>query len=443
VLALLLATAGLAHADAADADLQREYDRIIATHRADPAVAAFADRVKLIQQVRDELNRNFEKFRSAALTQLLDDSLTGPAKPVANAAALTAATPKAKAPPPNPAATALDLLTQFGPRFSAALPLPPIAESDQAILRRYYVQQLRLAGAHIADRGRAAVAANRKDTFQLVGLSLVLPFLHTADDEWSEADIQQLPDWLTRGDIITQLESVSVAAARPLTAYQFARRGKVPASAVDRAADQIAYLRTTADRMFREQRHPAGITCLRTALRLTESSPGHDEDVTALHFRLAEVLSDTGQPALAADELALLLKRPLPDATFGKAAMLRTKYLYEAERFKDIVAIASTDERCAAYRPQLLYMTWVAARRADNTAVAEQMHKALLKDFPDHPLVADVYFAHAMESLAASDYDEAARVLEFIEFRFPQSRLIPKVKQIQQRLHPQPSAGKP
>ena len=48
--------------------------------------------------------------------------------------------------------------------------------------------------------------------------------------------------------------------------------------------------------------------------------------------------------------------------------------------------------------------------------------------------MADIYFASAMTALAASDYDQALRMIEIIEYRYPQSRIINKVKQIKQRL---------
>ena len=39
-----------------------------------------------------------------------------------------------------------------------------------------------------------------------------------------------------------------------------------------------------------------------------------------------------------------------------------------------------------------------------------------------------------MQALAASDYAEARQVLEYIEYQYPNSSLLPKVKDIQAKL---------
>jgi hypothetical protein len=39
-----------------------------------------------------------------------------------------------------------------------------------------------------------------------------------------------------------------------------------------------------------------------------------------------------------------------------------------------------------------------------------------------------------MDALSASNYDEASRLLQFIEYRFPQCKIIDKVREIQGRL---------
>ena len=45
-----------------------------------------------------------------------------------------------------------------------------------------------------------------------------------------------------------------------------------------------------------------------------------------------------------------------------------------------------------------------------------------------------MYFSSAMTALASSDYAEAARLLEIVQYRYPESRLQTKVRKIQKRL---------
>jgi hypothetical protein len=48
-----------------------------------------------------------------------------------------------------------------------------------------------------------------------------------------------------------------------------------------------------------------------------------------------------------------------------------------------------------------------------------------------------------MQALAASDYPEARRTLEFIQYRYPSSPLLAKVKEIQSKLDGVNAPGAP
>ena len=117
--------------------------------------------------------------------------------------------------------------------------------------------------------------------------------------------------------------------------------------------------------------------------------------------------------------------------------MLRLKYHYESQQYDTIIEEAptyQTDPRSKSYLPQILYISWVTHRRENRTDEAEQLQKTFLEKFPGHPLGADMFFASAMTALAASDYDEAQRLLDIIEYRYPESRILPKAKQIKNRI---------
>ena len=161
---------------------------------------------------------------------------------------------------------------------------------------------------------------------------------------------------------------------------------------------------------------------------------------SAIRFRLAEVLADTEKPGEAAEMLEPILKLEgggSEDGDFGRAVMLSLKYRYEQEDYAALFALNDQyrdDKRVGAYRLQALYITWVAARRSDRPHLAKAVREAFLGDYAGHPLAADIYFAEAMEALARSDYDEAQRLLEYIAYRYPDSRLIARVQEIQGRL---------
>ena len=74
-------------------------------------------------------------------------------------------------------------------------------------------------------------------------------------------------------------------------------------------------------------------------------------------------------------------------------------------------------------------------------AGAGKIEKQFLNRFPKHPLGADMHFASAMTALAGGNYAEALRRLEIVEYRYPKSRLIGKVKKMRQRLEKTAQGG--
>ena len=113
------------------------------------------------------------------------------------------------------------------------------------------------------------------------------------------------------------------------------------------------------------------------------------------------------------------------------------KYLSKAGRFATVIQDAPKyhmDQRCKAQLPQILHIAWVAHRRESQPVPARRLQQSFLERFSDHPLAAEMYFASAMEALEGSDYDGALRLLKVVERRYPESRLIRKVKRIGRRL---------
>ena len=288
------------------------------------------------------------------------------------------------------------------------------------------------ASHYIAPRGCAMAAVNPKDAASIFGLCLVMPFLHIPDPEWSIEHVGMLPKPVRLPENLKIMEDLSLHLSRPYTAYQFYRY-RTQSQEQEAACD---YFLHTAETLIRESDYLAGIHCLKAGIHMTKGKTGEDK-VLDLHLKLAETLRNIGHIQLAGQEVKQVLELYPNSEQIGKLAVLRLKYLYEANQFKAIIQEApgfQADERCRPYLPQILYIAWVTHRRENLTEEADRLQKIFLEQFPKHPLGADMHFASAMTALAQSDYDEALRLLEIIEYRYPDSRIMPKVKDIQQRL---------
>jgi hypothetical protein len=232
------------------------------------------------------------------------------------------------------------------------------------------------------------------------------------------------------------IESFALSVKRPLAAYQFALFQKSAIDKAGRTLPPIDYLRAAAGKLTAASEYHAAIHCLKIAIDLSDTA-GRAEDAVALHLQRAEVLSNIGHPKLAAEEAKSLLLKYAESPSFGRAAMLRLKYLYEAEQLQSIAEEApkyAEDRRAVTHLPQILYIHWQTLRRLDRGDDMKKIQNLFLSRFPEHPLGADMYFASAMNALAAFNYQEAARMLDVIEYRYPKSKIVPKVKEIQGRL---------
>ncbi|MEO1236723.1 MAG: hypothetical protein AAFX76_08045 [Planctomycetota bacterium] len=456
-------------------------------------VRAFRQRLVLVDQVVGDLNQGFERQRSAALMDLLDDTLapgsnrgnpgTSPGTSGVDLGVLAGPPALDGGPQPVPAAgtahdsgsgldttlTADQLLVRYQPAFAQPLSTGGLTTEELDMMRRLYDHRLRRAGDRIAERGRAAAAAHPEDAAKAIAFSLVVPLLHVPDADWNAGQVSQLPAWLRQPELLTQLEETALRLHRPLTAWSFARAvaEDTPAGSESGRGEANAadYLRETSARLLRSDRYDDAVACLRGLLG--QLSDRDAVEAVETRFKLAEVLADIGEPAEAAETLRPLIGGLTSDGSAtsqraattsgvsgtsgvswggggGKAVMMSLKYLYEAEDFEGLFALSDRyrdDEAVGGFRPQVLYITWVAARRTDRPHLAKTVRQSFLGGYAAHPLAADIYFAEAMEALARSDYDEAQRLLEYVVYRYPESRLIPRVEEIRKRLTGQTSAA--
>lgn len=399
--------------------LQQEYSLIAAKYENNPNFKQFEQRLIRIDEVAVTVIKQFDFLKKSSMQSLFKKapgrSVSASSKSIMGSSLSIS-----------------DLIMQYQSVFTQSLPLPEVTESERNTLREYYNRAMNAASHYIAPRGCAVAAVNTNDASSILGLCLVMPFLHIPDSEWSIEHVEMLPKLMRLPDNLRILEDLSFHLTRPYTAYHFYRyrtKTQDPNAICD-------YFLHAAETLFKASDYRAGMHCLKAGIQIAKGKVDENK-ILDLHLKLAETLRNMGHIQLAAQEVKQALELYPGSDQIGKLAILRLKYLYEANQFKEIIQKApkfQADERCRPYLPQILYIAWVTHRRENLSEEAYRLQKIFLEKFPKHPLGADMRFASAMTALAHSDYDEALRLLEIIEYRYPDSRIMPKVKDIQQRL---------
>jgi tetratricopeptide (TPR) repeat protein len=392
-------------------------------HSNDPLLNEYFTRIVLIDEVATHLMSKFQLIKTSSLDNLLEDIVAIPQNPVTKSQSVHGI-------------SALEILNEYQQRFSVQLPIPELSEQEIKTLRDYYNSSAKAAGTYIANRGQITIAIDDRYASDILELCMVIPFLHIPDNAWTQDQIKALPAWMKSPTNLRLMEDFSLRVKRPFTAYNFALFQQQSIKADGEKLDYLAYLNLTAKRTLNDRDYYVAIHCLKIAIQMAQEQT-EQETAISPHFKLAEILSDTGHSSLAADQLKQILDTYPKSSQYSKAAMLRIKYLYESGLYNEIleeVSVYQADERCRTYLPQLLYISWVTHRRQGLSSEADELQKTFLERFPEHPLGADLYFASAMTALAASDYEETERLLEIIEYRYPKSKISQKAKQIQDRI---------
>lgn len=413
------------------APLEATYGKAIADHPQDPALSQFQDRLRQIDAAAEALLARLRALEASSLDSMLDAQtpLPGPAQRVKSTA------------------SASETYLEYAADFSATLPRPSLSDEAMKFLLNYYAASFNASRDYIARRCRPLLAANPKLSREVLQLAAVLPWLQVSDETWAPADLAALPPWMQEASALEILEDFALSIRRPLTAYVLANQRKPAAERSPRQLGLPVYLRDAAERLLQNREYHAALYCLKTAVDLAEKEnrPG---EVAWLRFRRAELLATVGYANLAAAEVLLLIEKHPQADSYSRATLLRLKYLYESDQVPAVLdesAKYAADARVTPHLAEVLYIRWLALRRVNHLEAAKKLQAEFLERFPRHPLGADMVFASAMASLSASDYPETLRLLDLIEYRYPDSRLVPKVKELQQRLqgsspasHPQP-----
>ena len=410
-----------AHMAESLAEIRANTDAVLSKHSERNEVKDYRQRLALIDKAALALAERIRKVQSEALARMLGD------------------TPKVKpggvigVGMPSVSADAAKIYSKFCGPLRKPLALPDIPETEKALLRRYYVGSFAEAEKYVARLGAAATALEREAKQEVLELCTVLPLLRTPDSTWSMKEIDELPAWMTKQQSLKILESFAVSIPRPLTALAMAQRATARTWT---PAEKCNYLAGILQQLAAAQDYPRAKFWCEALIRLAEELAVREQAMAA-RCQMAEFHEKSGSPLLAALEAKSAMDAHPESGAWGRAAMLRLKSLYAAGRLKEAVRDAQeyiADDRAKAFLPQIIYISWVASRRQGETDSAAQLQKRFLEQFPEHLLGADMHFASAMTALANGDYDEAARLLEIVEYRYSNSRIVDKAKAIQERL---------
>ena len=241
-------------------DLAAKCAAIVESHKADPAMVALQARLQMIDSLARRLVRDFESVRSSSLLDLLGEEhgSTGTAKAMRQRD-WALATP------------ALETYQAYRPKFAAALPMPDLAESEIKIIKQYYDAVARAAAEHIAKSGQFIQGVSEDLGCEVRNLCLVVPFLHVPDEEWTEKQVHELPQWMRRPQDLIAMKVFSLKAIRPQTAYQFERYARKRIwDAANSEYTYLSFLADTTKELFHEKEYVIAVRCLREGIRILE-----------------------------------------------------------------------------------------------------------------------------------------------------------------------------
>jgi hypothetical protein len=332
--------------------LQAQYERIVAAHRDDPAVRKYQERLGLVDEVAAQVLKALDAISAASAASVMDTVSGDPAGVKPLAADVQG----------HPASDALRIFASYRSVFEEELLGPNLPEEDQVALRKYASLGMSVAAASVAERGPMIQTVATSDEFarQAVCLAAVLPLLSVRDDKWFKAEIESLPGWMRTAPNYQALEMLSLRAQRPLTAWQFALPGGQPPTG---RGDRLGYMLSSVARLVGGRDYGAATFCCSTGAQFAKAADAPSM-AAAFDLEFARVLGSSGRPSEAAAKAKTVLSDYPNTELWGRAAVLRLRYLCQAGLFEHVLAEAVSlrrDRRCRDYLPPILYIQWVAS----------------------------------------------------------------------------------
>lgn len=398
-----------------------KHARAISQLGSGAALKPFTERVRLVDDVAILLARRMTSTKTEVLNEVLQDIFESEGSVIADDAPKILVTP-------------VDIYGEYVDFFQEGVQAPDIAPEGLTLLKQYYTDVIQAAGKFVFQRGKVAVAVNPKVADEVVQLCAVLPLMEISESQWSKRNVMSLPEHMRSPESLKALEELAVQIRRPMTARQFAEVSSGEAWGAARI--QKYFVSSAADRRKRHQYLPA-TSYLKVAIEQAEGNKDLRASAGEMFIQLAELYEEMAHPNLAARTLAEMMEKHPTHKDWGKAAMLRLKYLYGGGALDELAADGTkyaADKRAEGFAMQIRYMLWVTHRRLGQGELASKIQEKFVKNYPQSTLCADMYFASAMTALAEGNYTEAGRLLEVIEYRYPKAPIAAKVKQIQERL---------
>lgn len=394
--------------------IKAAYEKIKAEYPDNAELKVFEERINLIDELAVQIIKQFESVKSAAMQNMISLGAVLPAPEDKKAKSLSAA----------------DLISQYQTQFSRALPVPEIESSQLPVLRDYYDKAIHSAMDFITPRGCSVAIVNQAAAVDTLSLTMVIHFLHIGDSQWNKAYIERLPDIIKKPATLEILENVSFKMLRPRTAYHFFLYR------TDGDGFDPDYFLQSSDRLLARNEYLSAVRCLNAGLEIAGEMKCNEKSAS-LAVKLADVYYTMGHLSLAIESMEQVLHLEPQYEGYCKAAALQLKYLYEEGRYKDVNVKAFSyleSGSCPDYHPEILYIAWLASRRDNLPDSAEMMKKKFMEKYPQHPLCANMLFDSAINALASTDYSQARQILEQIEYHHPQSKIIPKVRELKERI---------
>jgi len=407
-------------------DMHNEYAQVIERNAPADSIRLAQQRVAVLDRFTSRLLEGLAACHSASSRQLLGDVLADTLASVP--------TPKAPARRTQPIPDPLVLFAECAELFDPPLDTSALSAKDAETLRSYLQSAVAAAMAETWKLGKGVSLSSERFTANtVIGLSMVLPLLHTPDKEWSEKTTEALPGWLRETTRAGIAEWFCIRAGRPRAAWHLSRHGP---DASARSTDLLAYLESGGDHMLSVGNLPAALACCRAGSDVATESK---DDARALEFCLkgADCLQRSGYPDEAAGELDKVLARHSSSDRYGELVVRQLKHLYSAEQFdttRSKAEAALADKRLSQWRRQLVYLLWLTARRTADEKAIVKWQSDFLEHYPQHAWSAEIHFHWGMRSFVDSDYASAQQQFALVRKQFPNSESAETVEQFESRV---------
>jgi hypothetical protein len=255
-----------------------------------------------------------------------------------------------------------ELLHRAQDAFATPLDSHELDKSEVKLTERFYEACTAACEQQSIAIELSSSSQDTSNRLRLAEYILVQKLVSKPDRSWTQLDLMALPDWIkNNSDVCAGLEKFALSAARPATAYCFYSSGdQYRAKPLSISAYIFQHSATISLVKGRE----AAVDCLTLAAeRATEAA-----DIINTRLRLAELLSEMKRNDSAAVTVLDLMKALPADGKFSKWTVVYFKYLYSSgDDLKVLKEINDWqgDSRCSSCQPELLFIHWASAKRAD------------------------------------------------------------------------------